>query len=213
MRTQGFRKMRLAGKMIGAMLLAVLLLPKSASAHPHVFVYTATDIVFDEKGLAGFRIRWLFDEMFSGMIVLDFDENGNKRFEPAEIEKLKAGAFANLREYNYFIHVKINGNPFKVQFVTDFSARIHKDRMIYEFFVPCHVTAAGTVKEIRLSIYDESFYTSVFLVERPVAFENDDPFEVEHRIAKNKEEAYYFDQIYPEEITIRFRKRPAKGSN
>ncbi|MCF8051269.1 MAG: DUF1007 family protein [Desulfobacterales bacterium] len=207
MRIQGLGKTRLQVGMICAMLAAALLLPRSASAHPHVFIYTAADIVFDEKGLAGFRIRWLFDEMFSSMIVLDFDENGNGRFEPAEVERLKKGAFANLREFGYFTHVKIDGKPFTVEFVTDFSARMHKNQMIYEFFVPCHVQAIDAFKEAKLAIYDATFYTSVFLVERPVAYENADPFEVEHRIAKNKKEAYYFDQIYPEEITIRFKRK------
>jgi len=207
-RTQDLHTIRLRVGMICAMLAATLLLPRSVGAHPHVFIYTATDIVFDEKGLAGFRIRWLFDEMFSSMIILDYDQNGDHRFDSEEIEQVRQNAFSHVKNFDYFTHVKIDGRVFKVQYVTDFTARIHNDKMIYEFFVPCHVPATDIDKEVKLAIYDETFYTSVFLVERPVAFENADAFEVEHHIAKNRDEAYYFGQIFPEEITFRFRLRP-----
>lgn len=178
-----------------------------AWAHPHVFVYTSVNVVFDEKGLAGFQLRWRFDEMFSSTILLDFDRNGNKSFEPPEIEKLKADAFANLCHFNYFTHIKINGRNFKVQFVKDFSAAIEKDRLVYQFFVPCHVSALDTFKKVQLSVYDHTFYCSVFWVNNPVAYQNHALYAVEHRIARNKAEAYYYGQIYPDEITLRFKRK------
>ena len=189
------------------MVLILVLTAAPAWSHPHVFLYSSVDVVFDEKGLAGFRIGWLFDEMFSSMIFLDFDKNGNQRFEPSEIEAIREGAFSNLRNFDYFTHIKINGEPFKVKFVADFSASINKGQLVYRFFVPCHVQALETFKEVKLSIYDQSFYSSVFWAENPLTFENREPFEIEHRIEKNKNEAYYYGQIYPEEIILRFKRK------
>jgi len=193
--------------LVGILAMILSLSIVNSWSHPHVFVYSAVDVVFDENGLAGFRIRWLFDEMFSSMIILDFDKNGNNRFEPSEIENVEDGAFSNLCEFDYFMHIKINGEPFTVKFVTDFSAEIKKGRLIYQFFVPCHVRAIDAFKELKLSIYDSTFYSSFFLVKNPVAFENHQTVDVDHRIEKNKEDAYYFDQIYPEEITLKFRRK------
>ena len=176
-------------------------------SHPHVFLYSTVKIVFDEKGLAGVQVNWVFDEMFSSMIILDFDKNGNGRFELSESENVKKGAFENLRQFDYFIHIKIDGKLFKVKYVKDFSAEISQGKMAYQFFVPCHVRAEENAKEIKLSIYDSTFYSSVFWQKNPVSYENRHVYEVEHTIKKNRDEAYYYGQVYPEEIILKFRQK------
>jgi len=175
--------------------------------HPHVFIYNSIKVVFDENGLTGFRLKWVFDEMFSNMIVHDFDKNKNGSLEPSEIEDIKNGAFSNLKNFNYFTHIKINNRVFKVKFVKDFSAEIKENALIYRFFVPCHVRAGSSFKEVRISIYDISFYSSVFLAENPVGFENTSSYELHHQIARNKKDAYYYGQVYPEELVVRFRRK------
>ena len=174
-------------------------------AHPHVFIHNSVTIVFDENGLAGFKVDWVFDEMFSNMIIHDYDQNKNKKFEASEIRKLEKGAFSNLRKFEYFTYIKISGEPFKVKFVRNFSAKIIEDRVVYHFFVPCHVRAASSLKEIKISIHDKTFYCSVFLMKDQIYFENDSSFEHHYQIAKNTEEPYYYGQIYPEEIIFKFR--------
>lgn len=198
----GYRKILF----IGMILFTVSSVPAPAWPHPHVFVDSAVTVVFDDKGIAGFKIRWVFDEMFSSMIILDFDTNGNNRFEPSEIEEVKNGAFSNLRTFDYFTHIKINGKPFKVKYVTCFSAEIADGTLIYRFFVPCHVRAGTTFKEIALSIYDRTFYSSVFWVENPVMYEHREGYDVEHHIEENTDEAYYHGQVCPDTITVRFKR-------
>ena len=186
----------------------ILSIPAFTSwSHPHVFLYSTVKVVFDDKGLSGVQVDWVFDEMFSSMIILDFDKNSNRKFEPAEIESVKNGAFENLRQFDYFIHIKIDGKPFKVKYVKDFSAEIIEGKMAYRFFVPCHVRAEGSSKEVRLSIYDSTFYSSVFLQKNPITYENRNAYKVEHSIKKNRAEAYYYGQVYPEEIILKFRQK------
>jgi ABC-type uncharacterized transport system substrate-binding protein len=69
-------KNRCAKALLWVPVCLVLLMPCSASAHPHVYVDARVDVVFDDKGLAGFKVTWVFDEMFSNMIAYDFDTNG-----------------------------------------------------------------------------------------------------------------------------------------
>lgn len=175
--------------------------------HPHVFIYNSITVVFDENGLAGFRLKWVFDEMFTNMIVHDFDKNKNGSLEPPEIKDIENGAFSNLKNFNYFTHIKINNKTFKVEFVTDFSAEIKGNALIYRFFVPCHVRAGSSFKEVRIAIYDISFYCSIFLTKNPVGLENASSYELRHQIRKNKKEAYYYGQVYPEELCVRFRQK------
>jgi len=180
-------------------------LPFQAMGHPHVFVYTGITIDFDDKGMAGMQVRWVFDEMFSSMTVDEFDQNHNGRFEPPESAALKQGAFSNLSKFNYFTHIKIDDKVFNVKYVKDFKPEIINNKLVYNFFIPCHVSAIQNYKTIKIAVYDETFYTSMFLIKNGVSYTNNETYDVAHSIARNREEAYYYGQIYPEEITLRFR--------
>jgi hypothetical protein len=44
-----------------------------------------------------------------------------------------------------------------------------------------------------------------FAEDRPVSLKGASGFEIRYRIAKNMEEAYYFNQIHPVEVILNFR--------
>ncbi len=175
--------------------------------HAHVWIYSAVVAHFDEEGLAGFKLEWVFDEMFSHMIIHDYDKNKNGVFDPSEVEEVYKGAFSNLENFGYFTNVKVNGRPFHVKTVNDFNAKIIRDRVVYHFFVPCRVNAGPSYKEVRIGIYDESFYTSITVLEDQIFFENASQYDYYYTIEINKDEPYYYGQVYPEEIILRFRKK------
>lgn len=185
----------------------VLLSKGQLLGHAHVWIYSAVIVHFDKEGMAGFKQEWVFDEMFSHMIIHDYDKNRNGIFEPAEVEEVYNGAFSNLKKFGYFTNVKINGNPFEVTAVRDFNAKIVKDRVVYHFFVPCRVDAGTSYKEVRVSIYDESFYTSITLLKDQIFFEHTTQYDYYYNIETNEDEPYYYGQVYPEEVVLRFRKK------
>lgn len=189
----------------------VFLSPSLSFCHPHVFITNRLTIVFDEKGLAGIRVEWVFDEFFSSMIAGDYDHNRNDKLEDSEISVIKKEAFSYLVNFDYFTFIKINGKPFKVKYVRDFSASLSKGRLIYEFFVPCHVRAVSAYKKFTISQYDPSYYTAVFFAsEQPVIQEGGADFEtIYHDIAENKNESYYYGMIHPVELNLEFRVKNA----
>jgi ABC-type uncharacterized transport system substrate-binding protein len=179
----------------------------SVPAHPHVFIDSSLTVVFDEKGLAGFKVRWVFDEMFSSVIIHDFDENGNGTFEPSEVKKLEQGAFSNLRNFDYFTLIKISGQDFKVKYIRDFSSSIQANSVIYDFFVPCHVTGISTFKEVRIFFCDKENYSYFsFIQDKPVQFENSTMFDFQYEISQDKEHPDFFCR-YVKQVTLRFRKK------
>ena len=117
--------------------------------------------------------------------------------------------FMPLKEFDFFTHIKIDGKPFKVSYITGFTPEVKEGIVIIHFFVPCHVRADNSNHEIKLSLYDQSYYYSVELEKNPVTYKDYKSYEVSYRIETNMNEAYYYDQIYPEEITMRFRKKHA----
>jgi ABC-type uncharacterized transport system substrate-binding protein len=177
-------------------------------SHPHVFIQNTLRIVFDHQGLAGVQVKWVFDEFFSSMIAGEFDQNHNNELERSEIIDLKKGAFANLVKFDYFSFIKINGKAFKVKYVSDFSAALEGGKLIYRFVIPCHVKATTTSKEFIISQYDPTYYTRVaFAKDRPVSLEGASAFEVGYRISKNLKEAYYYGQVHPIEVILKFKRR------
>lgn len=186
-------------------LLIVLGITVKALGHAHVWISGALIINFDEQGMSGFRQEWVMDEMFSAMLIHDHDKNMNKKFEPAEVKDLYENAFTNLKNFDFFTRVKIDGKTFAVKYVKDFDAMIIKDIVVYHFFVPCHIKADKKDKEIRIAVYDESFYTNFTILKDQVFLENASGYDCRYEIKKNKDDAFYYGQVYPEEIILKFR--------
>ncbi len=179
-----------------------------ASAHPHVFVESSITLVFDDNGLAGFRERWLLDEMFTAFLLGDFDTNANLEFESEESNALKSGAFDNLREFHYFTHILIEGKPCEIQEATSFSVKMSSDgRAIYEFFIPCPVKAESAPRQVIISIFDDTFYCDVTLVKEAIGAQNHDAFTLSPEIKELPELIYYFDQMIPEGLFFTFSRK------
>ena len=176
--------------------------------HPHVFIHNTLEIVFDHQGLAGVRVKWVFDEFFSSMIADEFDRNHNSKLEKSETIALRKGAFSNLVKFNYFSFIKINGKAFAVEYVKGFSASLAGGNLMYSFVIPCHVKGTTAFKEFVISQYDPTYYTRVaFAKDRPVSLEGASTFEVDYRISKNMKESYYYGQVHPVEVIVKFKRR------
>jgi len=193
---------------ISLLCLLLLYVPSFLQGHPHIFIDNKITIVFDQKGLAGFNLDWVFDKVFSASIIHDFDLNGDGIFSKTEIAAIKENAFSNLSNFNYFCFITINGSVFRVQYVTDFSAAVRDKRVIYKFFVPCHVQGITEFKMVTAAVYDETYFTDIiFDPEEAVRIENGNFFEHSYTLAENKKRAYWGGQIIPTEICLSFRKK------
>jgi len=176
-------------------------------AHPHVFITQCIDIIFDNKGMTDIKVYWSFDEMFSSMIIGDYDKNNNKKLESDEIINIKNGAFNNLKNFNYFSFLNINDIKTKVQEVNNFSARINKNkRLVYEFLVPCKVAAGKKFHKISFATYDSTYYTAlIFTKNQPIELINSDPFEVKTNISEDKSTSIFYNTVHPWTLFIDFR--------
>lgn len=162
--------------------------------------------MFDDEGLAGIRVKWGFDEMFSSMIAGDYDQNHNGKLEKPEIALIKKEAFSYLADHDYFCFIRIDEKPFKVKYVREFSAFLNEGKLSYEFFIPCHVKSGKAFRKIAMSLYDPTYYTAVFFAEnQPVSIESGSGFEISSTIAKNQETSYYYDMLHPWELILNFR--------
>jgi len=186
----------------------LMLLVNGLSAHPHLFIESSLIIHFDEKGLAGIEETWVFDEMFSASVIDDQDKNQDGKFDEAETAVIKEEAFDNLKDFDYFTYIRINGEPFAPEYVKGFKPSIEKDKLVYNFYVPCHVSASVANKKIEVSIFDTSYFTAVTMLdEKPALQGTPDAFEVSTLMYRNKDFVFLGRDGFPETLTIKLRNK------
>ncbi len=190
-------------------------------SHPHMFIDSRVSLHFDSTGMTGFTVEWLFDPFFTSQILLDYDSNRSGQFERNEVEAIERGAFSNLVNYHYFTSAGINGNKKDIITVDNFDAFIREERLGYRFHVPFSAAAspAGSEpEEIRISIFDDTFFCDIAAVEaHPVRVEAPSSLSVEWEILRNSDAPIRYDPasgqarregtdysgtVYPEELRV-----------
>jgi len=133
---------------------AILAVPQPVAAHPHVWVDYYVDAVGSKDGITKLKFRWHFDDMFTSMVKEDFHV---QNLGAKDVETLRKGAFSNLKNYHYYINVKIDGEDFKPEEVADFNAAFKGLNLEYNFTIDLPKPA----KKLELSLYDPEFYVDI----------------------------------------------------
>ena len=176
-------------------------------AHPHVFVDCSLTVIFDQHGLAGFHNHWVMDRMFSGNMLSSFAPGYNPdqlTLTPSDIKSIKKGAFDSLAKHNYFQHIHIQNKAIKNLIAQDFNAKPTTQGLVYDFFIPCYLKSKHNLSTVKMSVYDESFYTSIQISSFMIS--ESDNLSISHTVDYMNSFAYYMGQIKPKGVTIQFRK-------
>ena len=204
----GIKQNRLL-RIIIIFLVSAHILHKGLAAHPHVFIVQRIKVIFDDNGLSGFKIRWDFDDMFTSMIAGDYDKNQNGLLEPDEVSVIKEEAFSYTSNQDYFTFIKIDGKPFKVRYVKDFSAQLNDNKLVYEFFIPCHVRAASSMKQVIVASYDPTYYSAIYYADKnPASLEKGEKFRVKSAIRQDASTSIYFGMVHPWALFLNFSLKP-----
>ena len=192
-----------------ALLLSIsLLVPCSLFAHPHVFIDYTVNFVFDQNELTGVATQWIFDEMYSSILIQDYDANKDGKFSDREIITIKQDAFSNLENYNYFIYLSINSKNFKVKSIKNFSVDVYDNKVIYSFFIPCVVPATLSYKKIEICMYDETYYVDLLPVgDNPVRFTNATSIDHKYKVFEDTKTSRDYGEIYPYSVHLEFRRK------
>lgn len=151
--------------MIKALLVALAFVaPASlAGAHPHISIRATATLQFENGKIIGIQHEWVFDDFFSSALIADFDKNKNKAFDPGEVKEVEANAFAALKEYGYFTHIRIDAKAIAIVQTRDFAPSIKDGRVIYRFVTVLPEPVDPRAVKFDASLYDESYYVDVDL--------------------------------------------------
>jgi ABC-type uncharacterized transport system substrate-binding protein len=155
-----------------ALALAFLALAAPAAAHPHVFVEHTVTLLMKDGALDALRFSWVFDEMFSATLRSTFVKGRPEKLSSETVAQIEKGAFSNLAQYGYFIDLKINDAPIKVDTVRGFDVMFAKGRAVYQFEVPVRVQNALPRNVVQIAVFDPEYYVDYRFAEaRPFGVE------------------------------------------
>ncbi len=188
------------------LILIIILFYSNVSSHPHVFINSRVTFVFTKDEFKGIRINWTFDKIFSNAIKNDYDKDKDGRFNKNEIKILEDEAFSNLKNFNYFSHVHINGREKKINRINDFNASINrKSLVVYTFFIPLNFQKRTKPQSLTFAGYDHTYYASVnYSKKQPVIVRGLPKNYFSYRIKIAKDKAYYYGQATFKEIHLKF---------
>jgi ABC-type uncharacterized transport system substrate-binding protein len=128
----------------------------TATAHPHVFIDYAVTLVVTGDRLAGVRLAWTFDDLFSGFILQEFDKDRNGTLSAPELQRIEATHLAELQKVGYYTTVSVNGKPVTSPGAREFRATAAKGIVTYEFTLPLGVPlSSATAMEV---VVDDPVY-------------------------------------------------------
>jgi ABC-type uncharacterized transport system substrate-binding protein len=149
-----FAGFRLCAIALAALLTAVM----PAAAHPHVWVTTKSEVLFDKTGkITGIRHHWTFDDMYSAFVTTGIGVSG-KAATPEELLPVAKVNVESLSEFEYFTFAK--GAHGKVQFAQpiDYSMTESDDMLAtLHFTLPLKVPEAAS-KVFSFQVYDPTFF-------------------------------------------------------
>jgi ABC-type uncharacterized transport system substrate-binding protein len=129
----------------------------SLFAHPHIFLEVFPSVKVKNSVLEEIKIKWIFDEMTSSMIMMDFDTNHNGTFEKDEVKLVKKEAFRHLIEMSYYTHLTIDGIDIKTPKAKQFDAKVYNHKVEYYFTLHFDTKIE---KNLKLSFHDTDFYVA-----------------------------------------------------
>ncbi len=148
----------------------LLFIPIITFAHPHVFADVALKIEVKNNQVNTVKISWHYDDMTSAMLLMDYDKNGNGKFDKKESQFFKEQVFDTLKQYEYYTHIKIDNKKTPVDnYIKNFFLSFEKNKFIVNYIVSLKDIPQKST--IDIGFWDKEFYSSFDISSKFVTFD------------------------------------------
>ena len=133
----------------------------AASAHPHVFVESRAEVVFDEAGrLSAVRHVWSFDEAFTAFAVQGLDENGDGELSREELQPLAQVNVESLAEYDFFTFLHQDGADIAFEPPSEYWLDFYGGRLTLFFTLPLREARVIDASNVELDVFDPNYFVA-----------------------------------------------------
>ncbi|MFP4521946.1 MAG: DUF1007 family protein [Fibrobacterota bacterium] len=132
----------------------------SAFGHPHLFITAGIGPVVENGYLTGIEIQWKWGDWWSADVISNCDYDGDGAFNDIETDAVYSDYFSNVKDFNFFMKLFVNGKTIKPDIVDEFAAEIDADKKVtYRFIVPCLVRIENEIK-VNVLFSDQTNYVA-----------------------------------------------------
>jgi ABC-type uncharacterized transport system substrate-binding protein len=145
------------------MLIAVMVLSAApASAHPHVWVTAASELIYGPDGFVkGIRHAWTFDDMYSAYALQGTATRKKGIYTREELAPLAQTNVESLKEYAYFTFAKVEGKKQPFLAPTDYFLDYRDGTLVLHFTLPFKTPIK--TKQLVVEIFDPTYFVDFAL--------------------------------------------------
>src|ERR1700682_4034432 len=92
-----------------AAVLACAAIDGPAQAHPHVWIFVETTVLYDKGTFTGLRHKWTFDEFYAATAIEGLDKNHDGKYDREELAELAKVNIDGLKDFAYFTFPALAG--------------------------------------------------------------------------------------------------------
>jgi ABC-type uncharacterized transport system substrate-binding protein len=149
--------------------LAIGVIPGQVLAHPHVWVTTKSEMIYDPAGeLSAVRHAWTFDDMFSSYAIQGLDTDGDGKLSREELQPLAEINVTTMAESDYFTFAKSDAADLSFADATDYWLEWNGTQLTLHFTLPLSKPLAKS-QPVSLEIYDPTYFVDFRLAEQAAA--------------------------------------------
>ncbi len=141
-----------------------------ALAHPHVWIDMRSDVVINAQGLvSAVNVEWTFDDGYAQAALEGLDTNNDGNYSQAELDPLTKENMESLKEYNYFVTPRVDGEKAEIGPITEYGQVYTNSRLALHFVVPLKTPVDPVKHDFYYKIYDPDFFIAMdYVADTPV---------------------------------------------
>jgi ABC-type uncharacterized transport system substrate-binding protein len=158
---------RLLRRLLGLLAVVVVLAggTVAASAHPHVWVTAASELIYAADGtITGVRHAWTFDDMFSTYAVQGIETSTKGVYSREQLAPLAQTNVESLKEFGFFTFARVDGKKQKFLDPVDYYLEYRDAALVLHFTLPFKTPFKA--KQLVLEVFDPTYFVDFSLQEQ-----------------------------------------------
>ena len=170
---------------MAGLMLGMLLGNSAPQAHPHHWIDVFAEWQFNPKGLiSGVKLRWLFDDYYSVLLVDDTAATGK------DLQMVLEKILSNIGRHHYFLRIEQQGSEAALGVPEQARIGVRDHRIEIEFRLPMTVPLDPRQSEIVYRIAEPTYYFEMLHAEEsPAIVLKDAPPACRYRLEPPKPDA------------------------